>query len=91
MILACFQLCILLAHLMNIAGPSDVVEMNNVLIPLFETSKQNWYRVNNRILPEKSTLLLIKLSDMLKISQLNTEQKSAILHMNACFEIVENF
>ncbi|XP_058066119.1 HEAT repeat-containing protein 6 [Anopheles bellator] len=52
------QLCLSLAHCLRLASGDDVSPMAAVLLPLYDAVRQNWVRVVNRILPEKSALLL---------------------------------
>ncbi|XP_053684923.1 HEAT repeat-containing protein 6 [Sabethes cyaneus] len=52
------QLCLSLSHFLGLAVREDLVAMGTELLPLCDTVRQNWDRVLNRILPEKSARLI---------------------------------
>lgn len=85
------QLCTSLSHLINLMQPEDSIAMKNELVPLIDITKQNWNRVLNRLLPEKSLTILTacaKLNEMEKNTQVS-EQRNALNLLNSCFKPIE--
>ncbi|EAT38851.1 AAEL009289-PA [Aedes aegypti] len=78
------QLCLSLSHFLRLASKEDLPAMAGELLPLFDAVQQNWDRVVNRILPEKSAKLMeahVKLQE----SARNPEVKSAVQMILKCF------
>lgn len=84
-------LCASISHLINLMFLEDAILMKNELFPLIDITKQNWNRVLNRLVPEKSASIInasAKLSEMESQAK-NSEQKHAINIMNSCFKPIE--
>ncbi|XP_055530262.1 HEAT repeat-containing protein 6 [Wyeomyia smithii] len=81
------QLCLSLSHFFGLATKEDLVAMGNELLPLCDAVRQNWDRVVNRILPEKSAKLLetrVKLKGLQQSLQ-TSEVRSAFEVIFNCF------
>ena len=86
------QICFSIAHLINLMLIEDTLAMKNELFPLIDITKQNWERVLNRLLPEKSATLLSATRKLKEWDQSNAkspEQKNALRILFACFHPVE--
>lgn len=86
------QICFSISHLINLMLMEDTVAMKNELFPLIDITKQNWERVLNRLLPEKSATLISatgKLKEWLQNKPKSPEQKNALQIMFSCFHPVE--
>nr|XP_019538414.2 HEAT repeat-containing protein 6 [Aedes albopictus] len=78
------QLCLSLSHFLRLAAKDDLPAMAAELLPLFDAVQQNWDRVVNRILPEKSAKLMeahVKLQE----SARNPDVKNAVQMILKCF------
>lgn len=85
------QLCTSLSSLLLLLQPEDAIAMKNELVPMIDITKQNWNRVLNLLLPEKSSILLsvgAKL-EKLKDDCLVPEQKNALAVISSCFKSAE--
>ncbi|XP_058828789.1 HEAT repeat-containing protein 6 [Topomyia yanbarensis] len=81
------QLCLSLSHFLRLATRDDLLAMSNELLPLFDTVRQNWDRVINRILPEKAAKLFeahVKLKE-LQPTVRNAETRGAVEMILNCF------
>ncbi|XP_055629394.1 HEAT repeat-containing protein 6 [Toxorhynchites rutilus septentrionalis] len=81
------QLCLSLSHFLRLASREDLIAMSQELLPLFDAVKQNWDRVVNRILPEKSAKLIeanVKLKE-LEPTLRNGDARSAAEMISKCF------
>lgn len=86
------QICFSIAHLINLMLIEDSPAMKNELFPLIDITKQNWERVLNRLLPEKSAILISatgKLKEWHETKPKNQEQKNALQIMYSCFHPME--
>lgn len=52
------QLCMSISHLILVSEQKDLGQMKADLLPYLDVTKQNWFRVVNRILPEQAGPLL---------------------------------
>lgn len=82
------QLCITISHLITLALAEDLPLLENILMQHLDSTKQNWQRVINRMVPEKAHSLLmanLHLKNLLENETLSGEQKSAVQTMLECF------
>ncbi|XP_062552864.1 HEAT repeat-containing protein 6 [Armigeres subalbatus] len=78
------QLCLSLSHFLRLASKEDLPAMAAELLPLFDAVQQNWDRVVNRILPEKSAKLM-EAHVKLQASAKSSEVKNAVQMILKCF------
>lgn len=83
------QLCTSVSHFVVLAEERDLVPMKVALMPLFDVTKQNWFRVVNRILPEQGANLISasnKLRELTKGGRrLSPDVREAVMTMANCF------
>lgn len=66
----------------------DLIDLESVLLQQFDSNKQNWIRVINRMVPEKAVTLLeanLYLKDLFKKKHLTSEQRNAVTTLLNCF------
>ena len=83
------QLCFSIAHLIQLMVVEDASDMENCLYPLIDITKENWKRVLNRLLPEKSASMLAaseKLKAWMESKNKNGERNNSIRIMSSCFQ-----
>lgn len=90
------QLCITISHLIGLASLDDLVDIENVLLQHIDSTKQNWIRVINRMVPEKAASLLaanVHLKNMTTSTQIlhTNEQKNAIHTLLNCFVSITEY
>lgn len=83
------QLCTSISHFILICDVRDLVAMKLSLVPQIDLTKQNWFRVINRILPEQGACLISaanKLKEMEKNnSRLSPDIRESVALMATCF------
>lgn len=88
------QLCITISNLIKLATNDDLVDLECILLQQFDSNKQNWIRVINRMVPEKAASLLeanLYLKNMSTNGSLTREQKSAIGTLLNCFVSITEY
>ncbi|XP_055605953.1 HEAT repeat-containing protein 6 [Uranotaenia lowii] len=81
------QLCLSLSHFLNLATREDLGPMACELLPLVDAIRQNWVRVINRILPEKSVKLMeahVRLKELHSTLKSSESRSAAEMILN-CF------
>lgn len=87
------QLCISIAHFLNIIAKEDLVHCASELMSRVDTIHKYWMRVINRVLPEKAAPLLaahLKLKNYCQ-DGLNYDQKNAVRILTNCFVSVTEY
>lgn len=82
------QLCITSSHLIMLATVDDLLGIESVLLQHLDSTKQNWIRIVNRMVPEKAASLLaanLRLKNMLAHETCGIEQKNALQTLLTCF------
>lgn len=93
-ILIMFQLCITISHLIKLVTVDDLMDLESVLLQNFDSNKQNWIRVINRMVPEKAVTLLeanLYLKDLSTTKSLTSEQRNAITTILNCFVSITEY
>lgn len=88
------QLCITISHLIKLASIDDLIELECILLQQFDSNKQNWIRVINRMVPEKVASLLeanLYLKNMTSFTNLTSEQRGAIKTLLNCFVSITEY
>lgn len=88
------QLCITISHLIELATVDDLLGIENVLLQHLDTTKQNWNRVINRMVPEKAASLLaahFRLKNMYANEAGGIEQKNALHTLVTCFVSITEY
>lgn len=88
------QLCITISHLITLATVDDLVGIENVLLQLLDSTKQNWIRIVNRMVPEKAASLLaanLRLKNMYTQEAHGIEQKNALRTLLTCFVSITEY
>lgn len=88
------QLCITISHLITLATVEDLLGVENVLMQHLDSTKQNWIRVVNRMVPEKAASLLaanLHLKNMHADETCGIEQKNALHTLLTCFVSVTEY
>lgn len=88
------QLCITISHLVKLATVEDLIDLENVLLQQFDSNKQNWIRVINRMIPEKAASLLEAnsyLEDISTKESLSNEQRNAVKTLLNCFVSITEY
>lgn len=72
----------------------DLIELECILLQQFDSNKQNWIRVINRMVPEKAASLLeanLYLKNMSTNQNLSNEQRNAIVTLLSCFVSITEY
>lgn len=72
----------------------DLIELECILLQQFDSNKQNWIRVINRMVPEKVASLLeanLYLKNLSTQMNLTNEQKGAIKTLLNCFVSITEY
>lgn len=80
--------------MINLASIDDLVDVESVLLQQFDSNKQNWSRVINRMVPEKAASLLeanAHLKNIRRKENLTNEQKNAIQTLLNCFVSITEY
>lgn len=88
------QLCITIAHLIKLITIDDLMDLECILLQQFDSNKQNWIRVINRMVPEKVASLLeanLYLKNLSSQKSLTSEQKGAITTLLNCFVSITEY
>lgn len=88
------QLCITIAHFIEICTLPDLVNMAAIWMEHFESNKQSWIRVINRMLPEKADSLLkanTRLKLLLTDEVLAVDQRNATQTLLSCFVSITEY
>lgn len=88
------QLCITIAHLIMLATTNDFIVIENVLMQHIDSTKQNWIRVINRMVPEKAANLLaanLHLKNILSNDKLTSDVKNSLNVILDCFVSITEY
>lgn len=72
----------------------DLMDLESVLLQQFDSNKQNWIRVINRMVPEKAVTLLeanLYLENLSKNKNLTSEQGNAVTTLLNCFVSITEY
>lgn len=72
----------------------DLIDLECILLQQFDSNKQNWIRVINRMVPEKVASLLeanLYLKNLSTQKNLTSEQKGAIKTLLNCFVSITEY
>lgn len=88
------QLCITISHLIMLATVEDLPAVESVLMQHHDSTKQNWIRVVNRMVPEKAASLLaanLRLKNMYANETCGIEQRNALQTLLTCFVSITEY
>lgn len=88
------QLCITISHLIKLATVDDIIDLECILLQQFDSNKNNWVRVINRMVPEKAASLLeanLHLKNFAANKNLTHEQRNAIKTLLTCFVSITEY
>lgn len=88
------QLCITISHLLSLATLDDLSEIENILLQHMDSTKQNWIRVINRMVPEKAASLLaanVYLKNIYSTGNVSSKQKHALHTLLTCFVSITEY
>ena len=88
------QICITISHLIKLATVDDLIDLECILLQQFDSNKQNWIRVINRMVPEKAASLLeanLYLKNLANGKSLTSEQKNSIKTLLNCFVSITEY
>lgn len=72
----------------------DLVQMADIWMEHFESNKQNWIRVINRMVPEKADSLLkanTHLKNMESNKSMSSDQRNAVKRLLNCFVSITEY
>lgn len=72
----------------------DLIDLESVLLQQFDSNKQNWIRVINRMVPEKAATLLeanLYLKTLSLQTGLTSEQRNATKTLLNCFVSITEY
>lgn len=76
------------------ATVDDLIDLECILLQQFDSNKQNWIRVINRMVPEKAASLLkanLYLKNLSSNESLTNEQKNATKTLLNCFVSITEY
>lgn len=79
---------------MKLASIDDLIELECILLQQFDSNKQNWNRVINRMVPEKAASLLeanLYLKHLSTNGNLTNEQRNAVNTLLSCFVSITEY
>lgn len=80
--------------MIKLAIVDDLIDLESVLLQQFDSNKQNWIRVINRMIPEKAATLLeanLYLEGLSQQKSLTSEQNNAIKTLLNCFVSITEY
>lgn len=88
------QLCITISHLILLLTPDDLHNVENILLQHHDSTKNNWIRVINRMVPEKSANLLmahLHLENFSAWNAITPEQSTSLQRLLSCFVSITEY
>lgn len=76
------------------ASADDMIDLECIILQQFDSNKQNWIRVINRMVPERAASLLeanLHLKNISNNQNLTNEQKNAINTLLSCFVSITEY
>lgn len=80
--------------MIKLATIDDLVDLECILLQQFDSNRQNWCRVINRMVPEKAASLLeanLYLKNVQQHEHLTNDQKNAVKTLLNCFVSITEY